>query len=578
MAQTIKIKRSTASAAPATIAAGELAYSKGSQTLYIGDPDTGNANTPLPIGPAIINNAGTVSRATGVTATELQQIMDTEVGVDVQAYDADLTTIGGLSKTNGNVIVGNGSTWTSSPLTTELAAISSNVTIGDATDVTVTTSGDLTVTGDLSVLGTLTTIETTEVRTEDNNIVLNYGTGDTSASANGGGITIQDAVDAATDASLSWVQASDLWNLSHGLQINGTTRINTAGKVTASDGTTLKPGITFSADTNTGIARTTENSGRINFISNGAVKAYVQTGTASPEVETMYVDGILDVSSKVTWSGGSSTLANTAADKRITSLAFNTTNGVFTVNTADNVDFTVDLDGRYLTDVAFSDIQAASVQTSAELVTPGFSNDDTSLMTAAAIDDLILSKNYGSGSGDITQVNITAGTGLSGSVNTTSGNHVQTLAVDLSELTDMTAAVDRTQDELIILDNGADRRKLISEIPLSAFKTSAGTDLEFENEFLTLNATSTVTNQNGGIRVERTGVNSDAVIYWNDAESKWYFGTEGLGNSIGVGDITQVAMTSTDGSVTFGGAASATGTVGDLSFDVEVDTIDGGTY
>jgi hypothetical protein len=37
--------------------------------------------------------------------------MDTEVGVDVQAYDADLTAIGALAKTDGNFIVGNGSTW-----------------------------------------------------------------------------------------------------------------------------------------------------------------------------------------------------------------------------------------------------------------------------------------------------------------------------------------------------------------------------------------------------------------------------------------------------------------------------------
>ena len=33
----------------------------------------------------------------------------------------------------------------------------------------------------------------------------------------------------------------------------------------------------------------------------------------------------------------------------------------------------------------------------------------------------------------------------------------------------MTAGVDSREDELIILDNGADRRKLISEIPSSAF-------------------------------------------------------------------------------------------------------------
>jgi len=85
--------------------------------------------------------------------------------------------------------------------------------------------------------------------------------------------------------------------------------------------------------------------------------------------------------------------------------------------------------------------------------------------------------NYGNwtqNTGDITRVNITAGTGLSGSVNTASGDHVQTLAVDLSELTDMTQDVVGSQDELILLDNGADRRKLISEIKLSQFNNDAG--------------------------------------------------------------------------------------------------------
>jgi hypothetical protein len=45
---------------------------------------------------------------------------------------------------------------------------------------------------------------------------------------------------------------------------------------------------------------------------------------------------------------------------------------------------------------------------------------------------------------------------------------------NLSELTDMTAAVVGTEDELILLDNGADRRKLISEITLSDFNNDVG--------------------------------------------------------------------------------------------------------
>ena len=71
------------------------------------------------------------------------------------------------------------------------------------------------------------------------------------------------------------------------------------------------------------------------------------------------------------------------------------------------------------------------------------------------------------GSG-VTSITVSAGTGLAGGGTITSTGTVG-LSVDLSELTDMTQAVDSTQDELIILDNGQDRRKLISEIPLSAF-------------------------------------------------------------------------------------------------------------
>ena len=77
------------------------------------------------------------------------------------------------------------------------------------------------------------------------------------------------------------------------------------------------------------------------------------------------------------------------------------------------------------------------------------------------------------------QLTLTAGVGLRFSTGdgvftaNQAGNETWNLEVDLSELTDMTASVTRTQDELIILDNGADSRKLISEIPLSAFDPGA---------------------------------------------------------------------------------------------------------
>ena len=70
--------------------------------------------------------------------------------------------------------------------------------------------------------------------------------------------------------------------------------------------------------------------------------------------------------------------------------------------------------------------------------------------------------------GDISAV--TAGTGLSGGGST----GAVTINLDMSTLTDMTDAVSSSDTELILLDNGDDRRKLISEINLSAFNNDSG--------------------------------------------------------------------------------------------------------
>ena len=68
---------------------------------------------------------------------------------------------------------------------------------------------------DLNVTGTTTTIDTATLQVQDKNIVLNYGTGDTSSTANGAGITIQDAVDAASDATLLWDNSNSEFDFSH---------------------------------------------------------------------------------------------------------------------------------------------------------------------------------------------------------------------------------------------------------------------------------------------------------------------------------------------------------------------------
>ena len=68
-----------------------------------------------------------------------------------------------------------------------------------------------------------------------------------------------------------------------------------------------------------------------------------------------------------------------------------------------------------------------------------------------------------------TVTSVSTGVGLDGNI-TSSG----TISLDLSELTDMTADVVGSEDELILLDNGNERRKQINEIKLSQFNNDSG--------------------------------------------------------------------------------------------------------
>jgi hypothetical protein len=84
--------------------------------------------------------------------------------------------------------------------------------------------GDVSISGDLTVLGDTITANVGEMTVEDNNITLNYhASNDTSSTADGAGITIQDAVNGSSDASIAWNASGDYFNFSHHVHSPGLT-------------------------------------------------------------------------------------------------------------------------------------------------------------------------------------------------------------------------------------------------------------------------------------------------------------------------------------------------------------------
>ena len=127
---------------------------------------------------------------------------------------------------------------------------SNAVQIGDSNDV-VTIGNDLTVTGDLIVSGDTITANVGTLDVEDKNITINKGSGDTSSTADGAGITIQDAVDASNDATMLWNASNDKFVFSHLIDAPGTSifaNLDISGDVDV-DGTLEADAITVAGST-----------------------------------------------------------------------------------------------------------------------------------------------------------------------------------------------------------------------------------------------------------------------------------------------------------------------------------------
>ena len=175
------------------------------------------------------NGSGTVQTSAGLTLDFSNQGRATlnenlTVGANLQV-NSDL-------QVNGNTTLGNASTDT---VTTPgvLSVTNTTTSTNDSTGALTVAGGigvaenayiggNVVVTGNLTVEGTSVTLNTTALDVEDKNITLNYhATADTSASADGAGITIQDAVDASNDATILWDATNDKFDFSHTVNVTG---------------------------------------------------------------------------------------------------------------------------------------------------------------------------------------------------------------------------------------------------------------------------------------------------------------------------------------------------------------------
>jgi hypothetical protein len=204
-------------------------------------------------------------------------------------------------------------------------------------------------------------------------------------------------------------------------------------------------------------------------------------------------------------------------------------------------------------------VALTTVQSSAE----SFADNDTSVMTSAAIQDKITAYNYTTNTGDMTGVSITGGTNLStaSETNTTSGSYSVTLNVD----------------DAFVINSGNDT--------MSGTLTCDGVTVG-DDEKLTLG-----TNSDAVIRTKSDGASADVELTGSIEGTSDHLGF--AANSLIIGNITddadiaffvsdggnskgQLLLKGSDNTVQIGGGATLKG--GDANNTLDQFNINGGSF
>jgi len=198
VANTIRIKRSTGSSAPVSLANAELAFSEGNAVLHYGT-GTGGA---------------------GGSATSIIKIGGAGAFVTLDSAQ----TISGNKTFTGTVDLSG-------------ATLNGNATFGS----------NVTITGDLVVSGTTTTVNSTTVDVADKNITLGNVATPTDVTADGGGISLLGA----STKTFAWLNATDSWTSSEDIDL-ASGKVYRVNGNTVLSGSSLGSGVTGSSLTSVG--------------------------------------------------------------------------------------------------------------------------------------------------------------------------------------------------------------------------------------------------------------------------------------------------------------------------------------
>jgi len=235
-----------------------------------------------------------------------------------------------------------------------------------------TTLTNVAISGDLTVSGSTTSINTTNLVIEDNKIVVNNAQTGTPASTVTAGIEVERG----SSSNKSFVYAES--------------------------------GVGETGNTSSGWTFGSERVQAGTFFG-----TFIGDITGSPSsLAGLTTDNLAEGTSNLYFTDARARAAVSAGN----GISYNSTSGAISVAAGNGL--TVSGSGVDVSGVTTSMIASGSILVGGET----FSDSDTQLMTAAAVNDRITSFGYTTNTGDITGVTATAGAGLTGTSTTTSGN------------------------------------------------------------------------------------------------------------------------------------------------------------